>query len=239
MFLDPLTLLILGKSRQEELLREPVLGPAGPRSGANRAGDPPHSAGGRLGTPANLLSAFRLALAPPLSFFCLSGAYAAAIAVLLLAMLSDVLDGRLAPAFRQTSLLGGGLHACAGFAICAAAFGALTARGLMAPLVLPAASACFALFLARTGPARRAARSRIGRFAGLACFLVALAELAFLASAPLHSGRLAILEVLDGALLGYLIVACAESLVLLCRRFQGGRAGPRSIPCQAAGRPLS
>jgi len=51
MFLDPLSLLILGKSRQEELLQEPALRPSSPRSETNQAGNPPRSRGsGRLGT---------------------------------------------------------------------------------------------------------------------------------------------------------------------------------------------
>ena len=122
---------------------------------------------------ANLLSALRLALAPPSAYLVLRG-HPLAAALFALAVLSDLLDGPLARRSGSDSAFGRALDHGADFAFVSLGLLAAASRGAV-PVVLPAAIALafaqYALdsrFVHRAGSLRM---SLLGRWNGILYFV--------------------------------------------------------------------
>jgi cardiolipin synthase len=123
----------------------------------------------------NVLSGSRLLLTP-VSLYCICvDAWLAATLILLLAVLTDMLDGFLARRWQQTSALGGILDHSSDALFISITLAALAAHGLV-PWALPllAASAFIQYLLdsnALKGMSLRT--SRLGRYNGIAYFVLA------------------------------------------------------------------
>ncbi|HJL96210.1 MAG TPA: CDP-alcohol phosphatidyltransferase family protein [SAR86 cluster bacterium] len=87
-------------------------------------------------TLANSLSIFRLVVAPVLAWMILSNRWLAASLLLILAILSDIFDGRIARRKNQDSAFGGLLdHSCDAFLVAVLLFVLSETHGI--PLLLP------------------------------------------------------------------------------------------------------
>ncbi len=87
-------------------------------------------------TLANSLSIFRLVVAPVLAWMILSNRWLAASLLLILAILSDIFDGRIARRKNQDSAFGGLLdHSCDAFLVAVLLFVLSKTHGI--PLLLP------------------------------------------------------------------------------------------------------
>jgi phosphatidylglycerophosphate synthase len=87
-------------------------------------------------TLANSLSIFRLAVAPILALMILSNKWLAASLLLILAILSDIFDGRIARKKEQESVVGGLLdHSCDAFLVAVLLFVLSKTHGI--PMLLP------------------------------------------------------------------------------------------------------
>jgi phosphatidylglycerophosphate synthase len=124
---------------------------------------PTESLRARLATRANALTGVRLALAPLLAWAVCAGAHALALACFVLAVGTDLADGRVARRFGEESALGGFLDHATDALFVASGLGALAVLGL-APAALPAlVLAAFASTLdSRPLQAARCARARSG-----------------------------------------------------------------------------
>jgi cardiolipin synthase len=128
----------------------------------------------RLATRANALTGLRLAAAPLLAVAICTGAHRAALACFVLAVATDLADGRVARRFGEASALGGFLDHATDALFVASGIGALAALGLaplpLAPLVL-AAFAQYALD-SRALAGRPLRASALGRWNGIAYFVL-------------------------------------------------------------------
>ena len=87
-------------------------------------------------TLANSLSIFRLVVAPVLAWMILSNSWLTASFLLILAILSDIFDGRIARRKKQDSAFGGLLdHSCDAFLVAVLLFVLIKTHGI--PLFLP------------------------------------------------------------------------------------------------------
>jgi cardiolipin synthase len=132
------------------------------------------AAAARWATRANALTALRLAAAPALAAAVLAGAAGAAALLFALAVASDLLDGRVARRFGESSPLGGLLdHACDAVFV-TAGLGALACRGAIPALLPPLVAAAFLQYVldSRALAGRRLRASALGRANGLAYFVL-------------------------------------------------------------------
>ena len=129
------------------------------------------AAAGRWFTLANALSGLRLALAPALVGAILSGAPSLAALVFVVAVATDVADGRVARRRSEASPLGGALDHAVDAAFVTAGTAALASQGVL-PTLLPVCIA--AAFLQYAFDARTQAGglrgSRLGRWNGIAYY---------------------------------------------------------------------
>jgi phosphatidylglycerophosphate synthase len=128
----------------------------------------------RLATRANALTGVRLALAPALAWALAHGAHAHALAAFVLAVGTDLADGRVARRFGEASPLGGFLDHATDALFVSSGIAALAWLGLapapLAPLVL-AAFTQYALD-SRVLAGRPLRASALGRWNGIAYFVV-------------------------------------------------------------------
>ncbi len=130
--------------------------------------------GGRWLTPANGLTAVRLACAPLVAFCVLHGADGAAGVLFALAVATDFADGALARRRGETSALGGLLDHATDALFCSTALAALAALGTV-PAVLPVLVAAAFLQYAldsRALAGRPLRGSSLGRWNGVAYFVL-------------------------------------------------------------------
>jgi phosphatidylglycerophosphate synthase len=128
----------------------------------------------RLATRANALTGVRLALAPALVWAVCVGAHALALACFVLAVGTDLADGRVARRFGEASALGGFLDHATDALFVASGLGALASLGL-APAALPAlVLAAFSQYAldSRALAGRPLRASALGRFNGIAYFVL-------------------------------------------------------------------
>lgn len=123
-------------------------------------------------TPANALTALRLASAPLLAASVAQGAAPAACALFALAVATDFFDGRLARRRGQASPFGGLLDHATDAAFVVAGLGALAWRAVVpAPLPFLVAAAFLQYLIdSRAHTGRRLRASRLGRWNGIAYF---------------------------------------------------------------------
>jgi phosphatidylglycerophosphate synthase len=127
-----------------------------------------------LATRANALTGVRLALAPLLVWAMCAGSHALALACFVLAVGTDLADGRVARRFGEASALGGFLDHATDALFVASGLGALATLGL-APAALPAlVLAAFAQYAldSRALAGRPLRTSALGRCNGIAYFVL-------------------------------------------------------------------
>lgn len=128
----------------------------------------------RLRTRANALTAARLASALPMALAITSGSTRAALVLFILAVVTDLLDGRVARGRGEASPLGGVLDHATDASFVTAGLGALSSTGVVTPLLPLLVALAFAQYLvdsrAHRGKALRA--SRLGRWNGVAYYVL-------------------------------------------------------------------
>lgn len=122
----------------------------------------------------HLLTAIRVGLALPLAAALYRYDLPLVTVLLSLAVVSDLLDGWLARKLNACSTFGAYFDATADFALVAAAFGALTLRGVYPAWMLLLIGLMFAQFVL-TSRARRAMYDPVGKYFGAALYSVILA----------------------------------------------------------------
>jgi cardiolipin synthase len=130
--------------------------------------------GSRWVTRANALTALRLAAAPALAAAIAGGAAGAAALLFALAVASDLLDGRVARRFGESSPLGGLLDHASDAIFVTAGLGALACRGEVPALLAPLVAAAFLQYVldSRALAGRRLRTSALGRANGVAYFVL-------------------------------------------------------------------
>ena len=128
-------------------------------------------------TRANALTALRLCAAPAIAFAICAGRTGVALGLFAIAVASDLLDGRVARRFGESSPLGGLLDHATDALFVSAGLGALAAGGLV-PALLPAlVLAAFAQYaldshLRAASPGAGLRASALGRWNGIAYFVL-------------------------------------------------------------------
>jgi phosphatidylglycerophosphate synthase len=124
------------------------------------------------GTRANALTALRFAAVAPLVVAIVSGSALAACALFVLAVATDLLDGRVARRFGEATPLGGLLDHCADASFVAAGLGALAYLGAVPGLLPVLVAAAFLQYVldSRALAGRRLRASGLGRANGIAYF---------------------------------------------------------------------
>ena len=128
----------------------------------------------RLVTRANLLTGVRLLLAPLLVWAILSGATALALACFVLAVGTDLADGRVARRFGEVSALGGFLDHATDALFVALGLAALAFAGVVPAPLPPLVLAAFAQYAldSRVLAGRPLRASPLGRWNGVAYFVL-------------------------------------------------------------------
>jgi cardiolipin synthase len=126
----------------------------------------------RWSTRANALTALRVLAMPLLVAAILAGGAAAACALFVLAVATDLLDGRVARRFGEATPLGGLLDHCADASFVAAGLGALAFEGSVPALLPVLVAAAFLQYVldSRALAGRRLRASGLGRANGIAYF---------------------------------------------------------------------
>jgi cardiolipin synthase len=125
-------------------------------------------------TRANALTALRLAAAPALAAAICAGAPAAAVALFALAVATDFADGWVARRYAEQSPLGGLMDHAVDAAFVTTGCAALAAVGVLPPLLpllIPIAFVQYAVD-SRAGPARPLRASALGRWNGIAYYVI-------------------------------------------------------------------
>lgn len=129
-------------------------------------------------TRANALTALRLLAAPLLALAIARGAHGLALACFALSVATDLMDGRVARRYGESSPLGGLLDHATDAAFVTAGLGAVAARGDV-PVLLPALVAlAFFQYALDSGALRRGSEGRslrtspLGRWNGIAYFVL-------------------------------------------------------------------
>jgi phosphatidylglycerophosphate synthase len=152
----------------------------------------------------HVLTALRLLSAPLLWWLIGGGALGWALALLVLAMISDYADGQIARRWGRPSTAGAYFDVVADFAVIVAVFAGLAAGGALPPWLPILIAAAFALFLAtsRAGPT---IYDPVGRYVGALLFSAAALALAV----PLPAVMTAVLWVSTAALIATIAARAA------------------------------
>jgi phosphatidylglycerophosphate synthase len=152
----------------------PVQAPMAGRGPGRGPGRTPEEEPARWGTVANAVTLVRVATIPCLVLAILSHAPHAAVSLYTLAVVSDMVDGRLARRLGEASPLGGLLDHSADALFCAVSLGALAWQGIVpAPLPFLVAAAFTQYMLDSKSLAGQPLRaSALGRWNGVAYFVL-------------------------------------------------------------------
>ena len=127
----------------------------------------------------NTLSIFRMFLSPVLYLQLVSGGYLA-FPIFLLAILSDLLDGKMARRFKGSSMRGTALDASADFLIIVTGFSYFVSVGLVSPVLPVVMDICFLQYVATL---KSHVNNPLGRYVG--SILYGLLTLLILLPSPL------------------------------------------------------